>query len=1048
MSPSKFLIRSVTFLFLLCISIGCSSDSNPIVRPAPGGENFSDSLSEPEFPAEPSQRQASSDIQTYYIEPTGPDDLVNTSLRLPWTLDRNPTFCGILHTVEESPVILTEATVNNKYCSNVIVAGDEVTFTPDFDLEYGYNHVYISVKFENGHIACAQWRFDLKKEPPKINGFLGDEKGRRYFICFDGEIESKEIENVSNWKLNGSSDLIEKVDYLNYGNWALVQLVGEDEKQGFRDQDYYLSFDCGKGSGTEMLLIPQEKPPRESEEGKGGGCATVIHNTNDIHFSQESEMHALTYEITYNEPECDLYVEWMLDTEIVYNRSNPATTPLYIDQSSAVGNPQQLAHRFPIGRGHHTLFFPWDRNSTLKVRIYEGNPTPYPIWESPYWRFPADVQPPELTQQPIMMTGAEASDFVEQHYWEKTELTPGQLPVWIQNLVDELNQPWNRCMKFVLWGAEDRYIGDSHLGCMGFKNIIDWGWDPNSPPFKIWIPPMSILDAFQIDLPPFAEYEPGVLWSDPAYNPLHADCYADGEYKLWVFPFEDWLNWYHDDIAGHEDTLIMRPRVMDTAEGGGNWLRADNIYSQFITSCQSGSSSVAVEFIFPEPGDRKQFINLAEGDNLPKELKAKEFRDDWIRVALRVTIPRNTVLPPGTKLVLSWLDPPIDGSPFTEASSNPPGRQARDPFPWLDTSAEYRKQCPDDPFALEAWPFDPPYENEAFPDPCLNGLDNSENRLNDFQRLNGRLCLYGAIILHYFQAGFSSSRYNPYIINLNDYFTDNCENYAIIDTVFYTSNFGGDNYILNAKVVFPPDSEVCGYAEHDGIISVWRKVYMEPTFMAHGYRDMCITYPKFKGPFYLENSIEYMRNAFDDCFIDIEEGYVEEFYTQYREVVEKNAIWDYASYYTRFLYRTTDHRTQLLYIDNLTGGLCPVRGVSYTMGATPIPYIERFHSGVALGTIYDLYHTLQEDRMIDGILTSNDRYITLNSAAHELGHALAFQEYSDIVTGHKSGPGLMWLTRGGVDDCLSAEGDKFDNNRMSYFWGDHVFVMRLNPVLP
>ncbi len=499
--------------------------------------------------------------------------MLNTNLKLPWTLDRQPTFTGILHVGEEVPIIRTAATINNKYSPNVIVNGKEVTFTPDYDLDYGFNRVYVSVAFENGHIACAYWNFEVKKNPPQISGFLGDAKGRRYFICFDGEIDSKKIEDKSNWKLNGSSDLIEKVNYMNFGDWAIVYLVDESKHQDFRDQDYHLSYDAGRGS-TECLLIPEEKQPRD------GGCGSVSHDEiNDVHFSVESESHALTYHVT-RPPDCELRVEWQLDTKSVVNHSNPADTPLIFDRDSQDIIPQQMTHIFPVGEGHHTLFFPWDCHSRLKVIVYEpGNP-PITVWESPEWNFPADTSTPEYTLPPVMMNGEDAAVFVEEHYWEKTQLPQGELPLQIQNMIDSLNSPLTRCRKLVLWGAEDRFPpGQPHIGCLNCYNYLDWGWNPEEPPEGIWCPePMSEWDAFVVDLPPYHNSEYRMGWSDPEHCPLPKDALSSREYKLWVFDYDLFVSVYKDEIAEHVDTFIMRPRVHDTAQTRGNWLRANNIY--------------------------------------------------------------------------------------------------------------------------------------------------------------------------------------------------------------------------------------------------------------------------------------------------------------------------------------------------------------------------------------------------------------------------------------------------------------------------------------
>ncbi|MCD6217537.1 hypothetical protein J7L05_06725 [bacterium] len=64
------------------------------------------------------------------------------------------------------------------------------------------------------------------------------------------------------------------------------------------------------------------------------------------------------------------------------------------------------------------------------------------------------------------------------------------------------------------------------------------------------------------------------------------------------------------------------------------------------------------------------------------------------------------------------------------------------------------------------------------------------------------------------------------------------------------------------------------------------------------------------------------------------------------------------------------------------------------------------------------------------------------TATHELGHAIAFHnQISQKTIGHFSGPGLMWSVQGMPCTVLSRK----NGRRMSYFWGDHVFVMRFDP---
>ncbi|MBU1024318.1 hypothetical protein KKB99_08570, partial [bacterium] len=309
LSPKLYYRLSVCVL-AFSLSIGCSGKSDPIVLPPP--ENLIDQ-SEPYFP----QEEINRDIRTSppggthenYIEKTGPLELLNPNLILPWTLNTRPTLTGTLHTTETVPVKKVGASINFEFDPNVTLNGDQVTFTPSNELKYGKNHIYIAVVFENDFVACAYWDFEVREKPPQISGFLGDEAGRKYFLCFDRELDRKRVENIANWKLNDNSDLIDSVQYMNFGDWVMVQLVDKYTKETFRDQDYQISYDTGNGT-TQRLLIPKGNQAG-SGGGRDGGCGEIVHLPKDVHYSVESENHAITY-VVLTEPGCNLEVEWNL----------------------------------------------------------------------------------------------------------------------------------------------------------------------------------------------------------------------------------------------------------------------------------------------------------------------------------------------------------------------------------------------------------------------------------------------------------------------------------------------------------------------------------------------------------------------------------------------------------------------------------------------------------------------------------------------------------------------------------------------------------------
>jgi hypothetical protein len=258
-------------------------------------------------------------------------------------------------------------------------------------------------------------------------------------------------------------------------------------------------------------------------------------------------------------------------------------------------------------------------------------------------------------------------------------------------------------------------------------------------------------------------------------------------------------------------------------------------------------------------------------------------------------------------------------------------------------------------------------------------------------------------------------------------------------TDFWTSNFGGDNYKLTAHIEIPNQAPCTPPVSHDGIINVWRKAYLEESVMENGsgvfmgsYLGM--PYIHYNGPFLSHGEMQYIKYAFDDCFIDFREGYGRELNTHYQRIIDDGYLDNYAHNYTYFDERATPVAAQLLYVDHLEEEPFD----SILLGLTAGPISERHHTGNAYGSIYDVFGNQLDWRGIDHLPTQDVNLISNNTAAHELGHSLGFYSSDDKDTGHRSGPGIMWSYLAPTPRT---------ENRMSYIWGDHVFVLRLSPAV-
>ncbi|MGY5877379.1 MAG: hypothetical protein RTU30_16625, partial [Candidatus Thorarchaeota archaeon] len=445
--------------------------------------------------------------------------------------------------------------------------------------------------------------------------------------------------------------------------------------------------------------------------------------------------------------------------------------------------------------------------------------------------------------------------------------------------------------------------------------------------------------------------------------------------------------------------------------------------------------------------------------NLPFEERGRE-----IDVKVEIQIGWGVNIEDLRTLTLSWIDPGIDDSPFTDASSNKPGKNARPIFPWLP-GEDSREACP----PMETlFPFGDGFQYEFFPDPQGEGSDNSDANEEveaSFKALNNRDNIYG-IEFQYSEGGYALERVRELEFDLQAIFSTqpppwNCYTRRVSAT-FYTSNFGGDNYILKATAT--AESEY-GEIECDAYapqIDVWRKLYVEYAFMEDGPEYFCHEgtldeYEHSSGDFDInyDELMQYLTNSFDDCFIDVQPGNGNDSNTQYERVLGPYSDYTISTYpnhpRTGFHERATPHAMQVLSVDSFEESMCPLsfEDVEYVLGQTPSHHIERHHALVFYGVINDLQYIKTDSFYIDGIAIDDTELIAHFAALHELGHGIRFMQRQgqhgeiEIIIGHKSGPGVMW---GIPRECNIESVVKMI--RRSYFWGDHVFIMRLAADIP
>jgi hypothetical protein len=1041
-------LRVFVLILLFFLTSGCSKEREPVVYPTSPNLSYPHQITSNDMMIEnldaEATRNASTRYLDNYIEKTGPEELLNSESEFPITYLKRPVFTGILHATEETAIREIGATINNVlYYNNIVFNGKEITFSPDFDLKPGRYNVYLAIIFDNDKIACATWRFIVLDTIVQISGFLGDEKGRQYFICFNQWVDKKLIEDTSNWTLNGDSSLIEKTEFLDWCNWAKVQLVSNEQKADFRDQDYILAFNNGF-STSEVLLIPEEKIQNTDEGKESEGCGEIIHDVElDINRFIESDFFAITYEVK-KEPDCNLEAEWTMDLSIHHQHSDGRTAPLTQTRDMIVSHNEQLSHVFPLAAGHHTLFFPFYEDASLGIKVWDNDNPPNLIWQSPpEWSFQADNETPTYTLTPRLLKGEEVADFLEDHYWDKLNQVPGVLPWQISNMLELLRSDELKCNIFCIWGAEDRKPGGlTHLGCLSEYGWLDWGWDENAPPYDNWNSgDCNPLNVFSLDLPPPANSELRA-WSDQEYNPLEIDSFSDGEYKVWIFDYEGFIQIHDDIILEHDSSFIMKPRVEDVSFAGGNWKRADNIYRSFSSYCDSRFNGFKITFLEPSGADRKQYININPSDTLPTPVPNLNQVGNKISVQIKIEKDIYAILTEHHKLYVYWDDPAITG-----VSSN---RK----FPWLTDS---RESCPP---AGTLWPFvgEP---NVLFPNSQSSEGDNSDSTETtemSFKQLNSKTTIYD-VNFNYKEGGFGTERSRTRIFNLLDYPELECNNEVIIEFDFYTSNFAGDNYRLCASIFSLPGL-LCAFSSSP-VITVWRLMYLEYAYMNNPDEIICHEgnllneYDHYSGSFDFGYSgmLSYISNALNECFIEVRAGKnggidskcPTKYEFQLPDLDDNPAEYSHLSYYaneeTNFHNPSFPHSRQILSVDSNSGYACPLR--NYTsenlIGATTRHQDERKHCFVFFGGINDL-DSIGGIFAVDSKILDNMNHAAYNVALHELGHSIAFMQDIDneVTRGHESGPGVMWK----ISSCPETTQR---NMIKSYFWGDHIFILRAAP---
>jgi hypothetical protein len=987
-----------------------------------------------------------------YVEKIGPADLLNPNIKHQWTLNRCPDFTGIIHTDFDLPITKVIANIDDERKGEAIVQGNRISYNPGFDLPFGSHHVYLSIQFEKDNIIAASWSFTILKSPPSISGFLGSSEKRKYYLCFDHEIDKTRLEDKAYWAVNGDQTLIKEIKFLNIGNWVEVTLASAEEKESFRDDDYHISFDTGSGI-VSRLLIP-EKIEMDSPGGGGkSGCGSIEHDPEeDIHQAVESESHAIAYKVT-RPPDCELDALYTINMKTYYNHQKAPLTRLGQDvndpNADGVANHVSLGSVFALNSGWHTLFFPYTDDIQLQVDVINPGSPPVTIWHSPYWRFNADLTAPRFELKPVVMHGAEAADFLERHYWYKAAgvtYEPGQPfpnpPDRIQNACTLLRSELMSCEKFILVGTLDDHRAGGHNYIW-----VDIGPSPDLPPTDTWANNDSDLlnSCCWIDVDP--EYcEENIHWHDPAYDPYDCDGFWEGEYKVWFIPYSI--------LDNYPENYIMRPRYLDTAS---NWRREDDIRHLDIDGT---CDDFVVKFLKPSSGNMKKYINLQIGETLPENIPDEQ-RGRNLPVKVKIynkSVSQPHGIPDFFFVALSWIDPQIDRSVLD--TKNPPGYVDRQIFPWL-TDSPIAGKCAGQ--NVEVWPWDN-LPGIRFPNPetppsgCLPAnyphVDNSYPCFNNpispksFSDLGDA---YG-YTLTYQKPGYGSDQEYIYYA-----FPELCE--TTFETEFWTSNFGGDNYILTAQLTlgFPCTPSVT----HEGTITVWRKAYVSLPYMAsypnpprpvppEPNNPKYLTpegdtkpYTHYDGPYYVYWDLQYFRRAFDDGFIEIQEVESDS-WTQYQDIIaDEQALSQYLhTYACNNDPHLIPHCYQFFDCDHL--GHHPYSYANRLLGSTCLPD-ENHHSAIAYGSIRDIFSEELDTERIDGFETFDSVKISGNIATHEMGHSMILHKIADQKsTGHMSGPGIMWAP---WDTATCPINSRKNGKRTSYFWGDHIFLMRIIPEL-